>query len=268
MGFIDSIIQNEFMQNAIIGILLISIISGVIGSILVSNKILFIGGGVAHCSYAGIGIAIFLGYSAVIGAIISSIIVAITLAFIRNNKNLDSIIAILWAFGMSLGVVFINLSSTNIDIESYLFGSLLSVDKQTLGIMATFDLFMLTLLIVYYREVLGISYDLEFCNLKNLKINWFNNVMFIFIAVGIILSMQISGLVLVLAMLSIPAYIANLFVKNLKSQMIFSFVISLIFMFCGLIFAFHFNISVGASITLVSTAGMIMAFFIRRIRSE
>lgn len=272
MSFLSAIFNNIFLQNALIAIALIAVISGVIGSLLVSNKIVFLGGGVAHSAYGGIGVAFFYGFSLLLGACLSAIFVAFVLAIVKKKfmDMIDTFSAILWAFGMALGVIFMNLSSSiNADIESYLFGSLLSVDNELLTILLIFDILLLLFTICYYKDILYVSYDYEFCKLKGIKVSLISNVIFAFIAIGVVLSMQISGLMLVLAMLSIPAYIANMFVKTLGGQMIFASILSVIFMIFGLYFAFSYNLSVGASITLSSITFMgifiFLKFILRRI---
>ncbi len=267
-SFFDAIIQNPFLHNALFAILLIGITSGIIGSLLVSNRIVFVGGGVAHCAYGGIGIAIFFGFSVLLGSSISAILVAFLLAFVKKNfeSHIDTFSAILWAFGMSIGVVFINISSnSNIDMESYLFGSLISVDMQSLVFMSIFDIMLIIFICVYYREVLNISYDYEFCKLKGINTNLFMNIIFVFIAIGVIFSMQVSGLILVLAMLSIPAYIANIFTKTLKAQMVVAGLFSFMFMIVGLFLAFTYNILPGAAITFVGTICIIVIHMFRFI---
>lgn len=269
MDFFYAILDNVFLQNAVYSVFLISIASGVIGSLLVSNKIVFLGGGVAHCAYGGIGVAIFYGFSLLLGASISAIFVAFILSFVKKKYEdyIDTFSAILWAFGMSIGVIFINLSpQINADIESYLFGSLISVDKDLLFIIFGFDILLLLFVICYYKEILYISYDYEFCKLRGLRVDFFTNVIFMFIAIGVILSMQISGLILVLAMLSIPAYISSMFVRTLSSQMVTTCALSIVFMFVGLYFAFIYNISIGACITIVSVICMLFALIFKFLR--
>ena len=120
-SFLQAIMQYSFLQNALLAIVLISVIAGIIGSLLVSNRIVFVGGGVAHCAYGGIGIALFFGFSVLLGASISAIIVAFSLAFVQKkwDTHIDTFNAILWALGMSVGVVFMNLSpNANADMES------------------------------------------------------------------------------------------------------------------------------------------------------
>ncbi|TLD99631.1 metal ABC transporter permease [Helicobacter muridarum] len=261
--------ENTFLQYSIIAIILISIAAGIIGSLLVSNNIVFIGGGVAHCAYGGIGIAIFCGFSVLLGASLSALFVAFCLGFVKKyySRYIDVFNSVLWAFGMALGVLFLNLSpQVGVDVESYLFGSIISIDKDLLWLIFYYNCFLVGFVYIYYKEILGISYDYEFCLLKNIKAQIFTNMIFIFIAIGIILCMQISGLILVLAILSIPAYIANLFICTLKAQMLFTSLLTCIFMLAGLYVAYRYNISPGASITLVSVFSMILILIIYKIR--
>ncbi len=272
-SFFQSILQifsdNVFLQNAIIAILLMGIISGIIGSLLVSNKIVFVGGGVAHCAYGGIGVAIFFGLPILLCTTFSGIIVALCLAIAKERlkEHIDTFSAILWAFGMSIGVLLINLSSNaNADIESYLFGSIISVDWELLEILFIFDIVIVVFSIVYYRYIVNISYDNEFCALRGIRVNVLNILIFLFIAVGIILSMQISGLILVLTILSIPAYMSSMIVKTLKSQMILSMIFSICFMLIGLYVSYRYNISPGASITLIGVCCIVVLYVLLGIK--
>ncbi|RDU71283.1 hypothetical protein CQA66_06855 [Helicobacter aurati] len=263
--------ENTFLQYSVIAIVLISVIAGIIGSLLVSNNIVFIGGGVAHCAYGGIGIAIFCGFSVLLGASLSALFVAFCLAIVKKHYHhyIDVFNSVLWAFGMSLGVLFLNLSpQVNADVESYLFGSIISIDKELLWLIFYYDCLLFGFVCLYYKEILSISYDYEFCFLKNIKVQLLTNIIFIFIAIGIVLSMQISGLILVLAILSIPAYIANLFIRTLRAQMLVAGVLAFFFMLLGLWAAYHYNISPGASITLIAVFSMILSLTLYKITSH
>ncbi|PAF41792.1 metal ABC transporter permease [Helicobacter sp. 11S02629-2] len=263
-----SLFNNSFIVNALIAIVLISIISGVIGSLLVSSKSVFIGGGVAHCAYGGIGIAIFFGFSTVIGAAGAAIIVALLLSFVKqkNETFLDTFSTILWAFGMAVGVIFMDLTpSFNANLESYLFGSIIAINTDLFTPIIIFDVILLIFVGVYYREILSVSYDSEFCKLLGLKTKLFYNIIFILIAIGIIFSMQISGLILVLAMLSIPAYSATLVVKSLGMQMLLASILSLVFMCVGLFFSYKLNISSGASTVMCALVFMVIALIIKKL---
>ena len=267
-SFLSAVMENTFLQYSLIAVFLTSLIAGIIGSLLVSNNIVFIGGGVAHCAYGGIGMAVFFGFSTLLGASLSALFVAFCLAVVRRfySHSVDVFNTILWALGMSLGVLFLNLApQSGVDIESYLFGSIISVEAELLWILLGFDVLLVGFVTLYYREILGVSYDYECCRLRSIRAPVFMNLIFAYIALGIILSMQVSGLILVLAILSIPAYVSNMFVRTLRGQMALSTVLSLVFMLAGLWVAYHYNVSPGASITLVALTSMALAYGLHRI---
>lgn len=265
-------ISLTIIQNAIIAIILISIISSIIGSILVSNKIVFIGGAIAHCAYGGIGAAIFYGFSTLLGAGISTVVVALIISYVKQKLEgyIDVFMAILWTIGMSIGVIFIDLKheDIHIDIENYLFGSLFNIDSSLLIYMGIFDVFLIVFTLLYYREILSISYDIIFCRLRKINTYLFSASLFILISIGIILSMQISGLILVLAMLSIPSYSANIFAKSMRSQIFLSFIFSMFYMLVGFIISILIQINVGASITLFSIVAIILIYIITTLKRK
>ena len=133
------ILEYDFIQNALLAGVLISIAAGIIGSLIVVNKITFLAGGIAHSSYGGIGIAIYLGLPVLFGATVFAIITAVIIAMLTlNNKNrVDAIIGMMWAFGMAIGIVFVDLTpGYNVDLMSYLFGSIIAVSSDDILYMS------------------------------------------------------------------------------------------------------------------------------------
>ena len=127
------VLQYDFIQNALIAGILISIAAGIIGSLVVVNKITFLTGGIAHSSYGGIGLAIYLGIPVLFGATIFAVLTAIIIAVItiKNRNRIYSIIGMMWASGMAIGIVFVDLTpGYNVDLMSYLFGSIIAVSKD------------------------------------------------------------------------------------------------------------------------------------------
>lgn len=250
---------------------LVSICSGIVGSMIVANKNVFVAGGVAHSAFGGVGLALFCGFSTMLGAIIFSMIMALflTYASLYQKERLDTYIAASWAFGMALGVILIDLSpGYNSDISSYLFGSIIAVSYEEMLIMLEFDVFLLAFVGLYYHQILSLFYDREFCQLKGLNTALWTMALFILIAIGVVISMNVAGLVLVLALLSIPAYIANLFSQSLRTMMIFSWIISLIFIWGGLFIAYYLNISIGACIVILLSIGMFGALLFKKLIKE
>ena len=164
----------QFVWVALFVSFLVSICSGVIGSMIVANKNVFVAGGVAHSAFGGVGLALFCGFSTMLGALCFGVAMAIFLAyaFLYQRERLDAYVGASWAFGMAIGVIFIDLSpGYNSDISSYLFGSILAVGTDEMIAMAAFDIFLIIFVRLYYYEILGLFYDSEFCQTKGLNVN-------------------------------------------------------------------------------------------------
>ncbi|AXX91591.1 metal ion ABC transporter, membrane protein [Malaciobacter molluscorum LMG 25693] len=267
---VNSIVQAlsyDFVQNALIAGILISIAAGIIGSLVVVNRITFLAGGIAHSSYGGIGLAIFLGLPILLGATFFAVISAIFIAFItQNNKaRIDSIIGMMWALGMAIGIVFVDLTpGYNVDLMSYLFGSIIAVSNEDITFMAILDIFIIFSVLIFYKQILAVSYDSEFAKLRGISVKFFYTLILILAALCVVAAIRVVGLILVIALLTIPTYIAELFASRLSSMMIISVVFAVFFTICGLIISYFYDISSGASIIIVGVLTLLIIKLIKR----
>lgn len=246
----------EFMQNAIFGAILISIACGIIGTLSVINKMSFIAGGVAHGSYGGIGIAFFLGLAPLQSAGVFAIILGLIIAFVslKNQERTDSVIGAIWAFGMAVGIIFIDLSpGYSGDLMSYLFGSILAVSSSDLVFISLIDLIFIIFAVLFYAQICAVSFDSEFATLRGVRVKFLYYAMTTLIALCVVISIEIVGLILVIALLTIPPFIAEKFSPNLAVMMILSSIIAAIFCVSGLAASYKFNLSSGAAIILIAT---------------
>lgn len=261
------ILEYTFIQNALLVGVLISIAAGIIGSLVVVNKITFITGGIAHSSYGGIGLAIYLGLPVLFGATVFAIITAILIAFlsIYNKKRIDSIIGIMWAFGMAIGIIFVDLTpGYNVDLMSYLFGSIIAVSNADLIFISILDFFIIFIVILFYKQILAVSYDSEFAQLRGINVKFFYTLILILSSLCVVATIKAVGLILVIALLTIPIFIAEMFVSRLSTMMILSSVFAIIFTILGLIISYFYDISSGASIIVVSVIILIIIKIIKR----
>ena len=183
----------QFFINAFLSALLASIACGFIGTYIVVRRIVFISGGITHASFGGIGISYFLGFNPVLGAAIFSILSALGIEFIskRTEVREDSAIGILWSLGMALGIIFIFLTPGYApNLMTYLFGSILTVNKTDLLLMGLNTLFIVTFFFIFYRLILYISFDEEFARAHKVKVSLFNNMLLIMVALTIVLSIR------------------------------------------------------------------------------
>ena len=258
-----------FVQNALIAGVLLSIITGIIGALVVVNRLVFLSGGIAHSSYGGIGLAIYFGFSISLGSAIFALASALLVAYlsIKNRDRTDTIIGVVWAVGMALGVVLVDLTpGYSGDLMSYLFGSILAVSKADLYFMGALAVVVVVFIHIFYREILAISYDSHYASLRGINSNFFYTAILVLSALAIVVSIKVVGLILVIALMTIPTFIAEKVSKSLYSMMIFSAIFSTIFTVTGLSISYAFDISSGASIILVS-ATVLMLFLLFKRRS-
>lgn len=251
----------EFMQNAIAAGLLVSFACGIIGTLVVVNRMVFISGGIAHAAYGGIGLAFFLGIPPLLGAAFFSLFIALLIGVLtlRNIYRSDTIIGALWAAGMAFGIILIDLSKGyNVDLMSYLFGSILTVPRIDLWTALALDAIILVFVLLFYRELLAISFDTEYASLRGVPVAFLHFTLLCIAALTVVLTIRVVGLILVIALLTIPPYIAERFSVSLGRMMIYSFIGSSLFSLVGLWISFTYNITSGASIIMVAT----IAFFL------
>ena len=249
------VLQYDFIQNALISGILISIAAGIIGSLVVVNKITFLTGGIAHSSYGGIGLAIYLGIPVLFGATIFAVITAILIAIItlRNRNRIDAIIGMMWASGMAIGIIFVDLTpGYNVDLMSYLFGSIIAVSSEDIQYMFVMDIFIIVVIVYFYKEILAVSYDSEFATLRGINVKFFYTLILILAALCIVAAIKAVGLILVIALLTIPTYLAESFASRLSTMMVISSILATIFTILGLVFSYMYDISSGASIIMVA----------------
>ena len=255
------VLQYDFIQNALIAGVLISIAAGIIGSLVVVNKITFLTGGIAHSSYGGIGLAIYLGLPVQIGATVISVLTAVIIAIITlNNRNrIDAIIGMMWASGMAIGIIFVDLTpGYNVDLMSYLFGSIIAVSNDDLIYMTALDIFIVSTVVFFYKQILAVSYDSEFATLRGINVKFFYTLILILAALCVVAAIKAVGLILVIALLTIPTYLAESFASRLSTMMVISSILATIFTILGLVVSYIYDISSGASIIMVAV--VILAF--------
>lgn len=257
-----------FIQNALFAAIMVSIISGIIGSLILVNRMTFLTGGIAHSSYGGIGMAIYFGLPIFLGASIFAVLSALLIAFIsfKERHRLDIFIGLVWAVGMAVGVVFVDLTpGYNVDLMSYLFGSILAVSKEDLIFMGILLLSILLFIHRYYREILAVSYDSEYASLRGINAKLFFTLILIFSALAVVVAIKVVGLILVIALMTIPTYIAEQLSNSLYRMMFLSALLANIFTLIGLILSYNYDITSGASIILTAAVSLLLFLIIRKI---
>ena len=245
----------EFMRNALLASLLASVACGVIGAYVVSKRIVFISGGIAHASFGGIGLGYLAGISPVLGATLFSLLSAVSMGLITRRSRLpeDTAIGILWAMGMALGIIFIGLTPGYApDLFSYLFGNILTVPASDLFLMLGLDAFIITVVFLLFKEFLAISFDEEYSLVSGIPVEVLYITMLCLIALTIVVLIRVVGIILVIALLTIPASLARQFTHHMGWMMLLAVVFSIIFTFTGLWLSYILDLASGATIILTS----------------
>ena len=262
-------LQFTFIQHALLAGILVSFAAGIIGSLIVVNRMVFLAGGIAHTSYGGIGLAVYFGLPIFLGASLFAVGAALLIALLTFKKRprIDSLIGLIWAVGMAIGVIFIDLTpGYNVDLMSYLFGSILAVSQEDLYFMGILLAIIITVVTFWYRDILAVSYDSEYAKLRAVNVRFFYTLILVLSALTVVIAIKVVGLILVIAMLTIPVYIAEKLSSSLFAMMFLSGGIATLFTLIGLWLSYSYNLSSGASIIMVSALflGLYVLLFEKR----
>jgi zinc transport system permease protein len=261
-------LQYDFMQNALVAALLVSVATSIIGTLVVVNRMVFVAGGIAHGSYAGLGAAVYLGFVPILGALASALVFAVLIALLsfKTKERVDTVIGAMWAFGMAVGIILLDLTpGYNVELMSYLFGSIMGLGDFDILMMGVLNIVIIVSIVAFYKEIVAVSFDSEFAALQGINAKLFYVGMIVLISLGVIVSIQAVGLILIIALLTIPPFIAEKFVNSIFLMMVVSFFLSLVSMLAGLFLAFSYDLSSGAAIIIVASVLMFGALIYAKV---
>lgn len=258
-----------FFRNAFLSALLMSVACGIIGTYIVTRRMVFISGGITHASFGGVGLGYFLGIPPLAGAAVFAVLAALATENLTRRKIIrnDSVIAIMWSLGMAMGIIFVYLTPGYApNLMSYLFGSIITVNSTDLWLMLSLALGVAGFFFVFYRPILYLSFDEEFARTRGFPVMLLNYVLIILVALTIVLSIRIAGIILVLSILTIPQNIANLFTNRFSTIMIASVLIGFLGSFLGLLISYFLDIPSGATIIFTLVCLYLAARFVKVIK--
>ena len=262
------LLQYEFMRNALMAGLLASIICGIMGTFVVVNRIVFLSGGIAHAAYGGVGMSFFFGWPYLAGTLGFSVFAAMIMAVVsmKAKHRADTIIGVIWAMGMACGIIFLDLTpGYNVDLMSYLFGSILAVTETHIWTMLIISCLIVGLVFFFFHDFLALSYDEEFAKIRGVPTGVLYCLLIILLALTIVLVIQIVGLILVIALLTIPPYIMEKRVKSLPQMMIGASLLGSVFTVAGLWLSSTYNLTSGAAIIMVAGVCFMLSTIIDRL---
>ena len=247
-------LQYDFMRNALLAAVLVSIACGIVGTFVVVKRIVFISGGISHAAFGGIGLGYWLGVNPLLAVIPFSLAAAVAIGVLGRRMRVsdDTAIGVLWTMGMAMGILFIQLSPGYApDLMSYLFGNILTVPTRDLWLMLALDGIILLAVVALYREFAAISFDEEFAAVVGVPARVLGLLLLCLVALSVVVLIRVVGIILVIALLTMPAAISRQFTHDLKKLMILASLTGIALTAGGLWLSFLLDLGSGATIILV-----------------
>ena len=265
MSELIDLFSYDFFLKAFLAAVFASISCGIIGSYIVSRRIVFVSGGITHASFGGIGLAFLLGFNPLLGAVLFAVMSALGIQFFTKVAHVreDSSIAIWWSLGMALGIIFVFMTpGYTPNLMSYLFGNILTVTISELIWMFALNVLIILFFIFFFRKILYIAFDEEFARAAGLPVNMFNYLTITLIALTVVLNIRVVGIILILSLLTIPQATANLFSKDFQKMLLLSSFFAFVGTISGLFISYYLDIPSGAAIifTLVVLFGILKLY--------
>jgi zinc transport system permease protein len=266
--FIQALGQHAFLQTALLAGLLASLGCGVIGTFVVVKRIAFMAGGIAHSVLGGMGAALYFGFDPLLGALAAAVLSALLIGLVRLawNAQEDTLIGALWAIGMAIGILFIaKTPGYTTDLMSFLFGNILLVPRRELWFMAGLDLVLLVTVMLFYRQLLAVTFDEEFARLRGVPVAFFYLLLLCLVAVTVVLLIQVVGLILVIALLTLPAAIAGHYVHSLGGMMLIATLLGGVFTSAGLALSYGPDLPAGPTMILLAGSVYVVSAVLSRV---
>lgn len=249
------LLQYTFFQHALLGSLFASIACGIIGTYIVTRRLVFISGGITHASFGGIGIGLYSGVSPLLTAALFSILSAFGVEWLskRSDMREDSAIAVFWTFGMAIGIIFSFLApGFTPDLSSFLFGNILTITRTDILLLALLSIALAVFFSLFLRAIIAIAFDREFARSQRMPVVAFEYILMMFIALTIVSCLRMVGIVLAISLLTLPQMTANLFTHSFKRIIFLSIALGYIGCLGGLLLSYQLQVPSGAAIIFVS----------------
>lgn len=251
------LLEYTFFQHALLGSLLASVLCAVIGTYVVTRRMVIAGGGMAHASLGGVGMGAYFGFSPLAGAAVFAVASGFFIRFLGKKRNVreDSAIALIWTFGMAVGILFAYLAPGFMtDLPSYLFGDILSISTADLGWLGGLTAATVLLFLLLRRPIIAVACDSDFAHTQGLPVNLLEGMMMVLTALTIVGCLHMVGIVMVVSLLSVPQMTAALFVRTYGRMVVWSAVFAYIGCLGGLVLSYLADVPGGASVIVVSIA--------------
>lgn len=262
MDFFAAVGRYPFLQYALATGILASIAGGVVGTFVVTRRISYIGGGIAHSLLGGLGAAYYIQIvheqnwlHPIFGAAVAAVIAAVIIGWVslRARQREDTVIGAIWAIGMALGILFISQTpGYSANLMSYLFGNILMVGATDVLMIAILDAVVIGTVLLFYNQLQAVCFDEEFARVRGINVEFYYLLLLILTALTVVILVSVVGIIMVIALLTLPAAVASLFARTLKGTMLFAAILGIIFTIGGLAISYGPGLPAGATIILLA----------------
>jgi len=263
--------QLEFIQNAFIAGVMLSLVLAVVSFFVVLRRLSFIGVGVAHSAFGGVALGMLLGISPTLSAVGFALIVSNAIAYIGRKENLstDTAIGIFFSLAMALGVIFIGLSDRyNVDLFGFLFGNILAITRQDLFLIALLGCGVLLSIFLFFKELLFLSYDREVAHISGMPVAFLDHFFLSLLSLSVVISMKVVGIILVSALLVIPGAAASLLTNRYPSMILAAVFIAVVSTIGGLFISYIADLASGATIVTLASLIFFMTFALNQFKKK
>ena len=260
-------VQYNFMKNALIGIILISPLLGLLGTMVVNNKMSFFSDALGHSALTGIAIGVLIGIDNYIVSMMGfAIVFALLISFVMESEvsSSDTIIGVFSSVGISIGIVLLSFSGGFSKYSSYLIGDILSIKRSEIGLLFIVLILVIAIWVVAFNKLLLSSINSDLASSKQCNVKFFKNLFMILIAIVVTVSIKWVGVLMINSLLILPAAASRNIAKNMKEYHIFSVLFSLISGICGLFISFYLGLAAAGTIVIISSFIFFITFFMNK----
>jgi zinc transport system permease protein len=269
-SFLDAL-SYEFLRNALLAGVVASVLCGVVGTFVVVKRLAFLSDGLSHAAFGGMGVCYYLGINPLIGAVTMALAAALALGSMDDEtvKSYDTVIGVLWAVGMAVGIVFLSMTPGFApNLTTYLFGNILLVSRQEILLIVAFAVVVLAILALFFQGIVAVAFDDVFARVQGVRVRLLMSLLLTMIALTVVVLIQVVGIILVVALLTIPPVIALMLFKDLRGVMTCSVLVGVGITLGGLILSFYYDLPSGPAIILLGAALLAVIAAAKKLRGE
>lgn len=268
METLTTLASYEFARNAIYAGFLASVLCGVIGTFVVVRRLVFVSGGISHAAFGGLGVCYYLGIEPLAGAAATAVLAALWLGSVGHGRerSRDASIGVLWAVGMAVGAIFIfKTPGYAPNLMTYLFGNILTVERGDVHLTLAFTVVVIGLLMLFFEELVAVAFDEEFAKVQGVPVRGFTILLMVLVALSVVLLIHLVGIILVIALLSIPPVIGLMLTRSFTRVILLSTLVGAVMTLGGLALSYAYDLPSGPTIVLLGTALMLATSLLQRL---